>query len=134
MPIWMTKQQSTPNIDPGAYTLELTNVREVLVDDFDTPGQKAERIELTFTIRNHSGKWQDASFTDLCTPRLGPKSKLGQVLTALNGGAAIPDGDIDLEAFIGRRMQAAIRRKDNGFNQLIAETAVPIEPADGQDV
>src|SRR5215211_4039982 len=113
MAVFVTKTQSAPNIDGGNYTLELANVREVQVDDFDNPGQKTARIELTFTIRDHP-KWDGKQFTDLCTPRLGPRTKLGQILTVLNGGMAIPDGDIDLEAFIGRRMQATIKRKDNG--------------------
>ena len=129
MPLLVTKQQSAPNIDAGTYTLELTNVREVQVDDFETPGEKAPRIELSFAIHEHP-RWDGKQFTDLCTPRLGPKSKLGQVLTALNAGENVPDGDVDLEAFIGRRMQAAIRRKDNGFNQVIAETAAPVGSGD----
>jgi hypothetical protein len=125
----VTKQQSAPNIDAGTYTLELINVREVQVDDFETPGEKALRIELTFTIHEHP-RWGGKQFTDLCTPRMGPKSKLGQVLTAMNGGEDVPDGDVDLETFIGSHMQAAIRRKDNGFNQVIAETAAPVGSGD----
>jgi hypothetical protein len=123
-PIWITKQQA---IDGGSYMLELASIREVQVDDWDNPGQEASRIELTFTIRNHA-RWDGKQFTDLCTPRMGSKSKLGQIMTALNGGMVIPDGDHDLEAFIGRRMRATIRRKENGYNQIIAETAVPLEP------
>ncbi len=128
-PIWVTKQTAAPNIDPATYALELTGVRQVDVEDFDNPLERAARIELTFAVRGHP-RWEGASFTDLCTPRMGPKSKLGQVVTALNGGAPLPDGDVDLEAFVGRRLQATIRRKDNGYNQIIAETAVPLEPAD----
>jgi len=128
-PIWVTKQQTVPNIDPGTYTLEVANVREVQVDDFDFPSQKTDRIEITFIIRDHP-QWGGKQFTDLCTPRLGPKSKLGQIMTALAGGVAIPEGDVDVETSIGRRMQAAIRRKENGFNQVIAETAVPVHPRD----
>jgi hypothetical protein len=127
-PVWVSKQTAAPNIDPGSYVMELVNVREVQVDDFDFPGQKVARIELTFTIREDAA-WEGAQFTDLCTVRLGPKSKLGQIMSALNGGVPMPDGDIDLETAIGRRMRAAIRRKDNGFNQVIAETAVPLDPA-----
>src|SRR5215213_920731 len=128
-PIWITKQQAAPNIDGGSYILELASIREVRVDDWDNPGQEASRIELTFTIRDHA-RWEGKQFADLCTPRMGPKSKLGQIMTALNGGIVIPDGDIDLETFIGRRMQATIRRKDNGFNQIIAETAAPYDSDD----
>jgi hypothetical protein len=127
-PIVVSKKQAAPNIDGGTYTLELAEVREVQVDDWENPGQKASRIELTFTICDPSSRWDGKQFTDLCTPRMGPKSKLGQIMTALNGGMAIRDGDIDLEAFIGRRMQAAIRRKENGYNQIFAETAVSLEP------
>jgi hypothetical protein len=125
MSLTLTKQPSAPSIDAGTYVLELTSVREVEVDDFDHPGQKADRVEVTFTIRDHP-RWQDATFTDLATPRLGPRAKLGQIMTALNGGLALPDGEVDLETFLGRRLQATIRRKDNGYNQIIAETAVPL--------
>jgi len=128
-PIWVTKQQAAPNIDGGSYILELDSVHEVEVDDWDNPGERASRIELTFTIRDHA-RWGGKQFTDLCTPRLGAKSKLGQIMTALNDGIPIPDGDIDLEAFIGRRMQATIRRKENGYNQIIAETAALLESDD----
>ena len=128
-PIVISKKQAAPNIDGGSYPLELADVREVQVDDFDNPGQKASRIELTFTIGGPS-RWEGKQFTDLCTPRLGQKSKLGQIITALNGGIPIPDGDVDLEAFIGKRMRATIRRKDNGFNQIIAETAAPHDSDD----
>src|SRR5215204_1100096 len=128
-PIWITKQQGAPNVDGGSYILALDSIREVQVDDWDNPGQEATRIELTFTICDHE-RWDGKQFTDLCTPRMGPKSKLGQILTALNGGVDLPDGDVDLETFAGRRMQAAIRRKDNGFNQVIAETAMPIASAE----
>src|SRR5215217_5133096 len=99
MPIRITKQQSAPNIDAGTYKLQLANVREVEVNDPDNLGQKADRIELTFSITDHprlSGK----VFSDLATPLLGPRSKLGQVIRALNGGAEIPDGEVDLETFI----------------------------------
>jgi hypothetical protein len=130
--VLVTKQQSAPNIDGGSYTLELTSVRMALVEDFNNPGQKAERVELTLTICDHP-QWDGKSFTDLCTSRLGPRSKLGQIITALNSGVALPDGNIDLEAFIGQRMQATIRRKDNGFNQIIAETATPLEAVDRHD-
>jgi len=131
-PVWVTKQQAAPNIDPGTYALELSSVREVDVADFENPGETASRVEPTFTIRNHP-RWEGIQFTDLCSLRTGPKSKLGQIFTALNGGVSLPDGDIDLEAFIGRRMRATIRRKDNGYNQIIPETAVPIEVADGEE-
>jgi hypothetical protein len=124
MPLVVTKQQATPNIDAGTYTLELTAIREVQVSDFDNPGEKTNRIELSFVIRDHP-RWQGATFTDLATPRLGSRAKLGQIMTALNDGVDVPDGDVDLETFIGRRMQATIRRKDNGYNVVIAETAVP---------
>jgi hypothetical protein len=129
MPTWITKQQGAPNIDGGSYTLELANVREVQVDLDKSGEEKEARIELTFTVCGHP-RAEGKQFTDLCTPRLGPKSKLGQIMTALNGGMVFPDGDIDLEAFIGRRIHATIRRKENGFNQIIAETAVPLEPVD----
>ena len=128
-PIVINKQQTAPNIEGGSYTLEFASVREIQVADFESPGEQTLRIELTFTIHDHP-RWEGKQFTDLCTPRLGPRSKLGQIMTALNGGMPIPDGDIDLEAFIGRRMQATIRRKENGFNQIIAETAVPLQPDD----
>ena len=113
MPLVVTNQQATPNIDPGTYTLELTAIREVQVSDFDNPGEKTNRIELSFVIRDHP-RWQGATFTDLATPRLGSRAKLGQIMTALNDGEDVPDGDVDLETFIGRRMEAAIRRKDTG--------------------
>jgi hypothetical protein len=131
-PVWVSKQTAAPNIDPGSYVLELINVREVQVDDFDNPGQKAARIELTFAIREDAAR-EGAQFTDLCTVRLGPKSKLGQIMSALNGGMPVPDA-IDLETAISRRMRAAIRRKDNGFNQVIAETATPVAPVDSDKV
>lgn len=124
MPLVVTKQQATPNIDAGTYTLELTAIREVQVSDFDNPGEKTKRIELSFVIRDHP-RWQGATFTDLATPLLGSRAKLGQIMTALNDGVDVPDGDNDLETFIGRRMQAAIRRKDTGYNVVIAETAMP---------
>ena len=98
---------------------------------FDNPGETVPRDELTFTIRDHP-RWEGKQFTDLCSPRLGPKSKLGQIYAALNGGVPVPDGDIDLEAFLGQRVQATIRRKDNGYNQLIAETAMPVDAAGGE--
>lgn len=132
MPIRITKQQSAPNIDSGTYELQLTNVRELQINDPDNLGQKADRIEITFTITDHprlSGK----VFSDLATPLLGPRSKLGQVIRALNGGAEIPDGEVDLETFVGRRMLATVRRKDSGYNSVIPETALPLEPNHPQD-
>src|SRR5215211_4878515 len=132
MPIHITKQQSAPNLESGTYALQLASVRQVQVDDFDNPGELADRIELTFAITDHpsvSGK----TFSDLATPRLGPRSKLGQVIRALNGGAEIPDGEVDLEIFVGRRMQATIRRKDSGYNSVIPETAHPLDLDPPQD-
>jgi hypothetical protein len=126
MPIRITKQQSAPNLEPGTYRLQLANVREVQVSDPDNLGEMADRIELTFSIADHprlSGK----VFSDLATPLLGPRSKLGQVIRALNGGVELPDGEIDLETFVGRSMQATIRRKDSGYNSVIPETALPLD-------
>ena len=116
----------------GSYTLELVSVRDVQVDDFDQPGLKASRIELTFVIRQDP-QWDGKQFTDLCTPSLGPRSKLGQIMNALNGGVEVPDGEVDLEVFVGRRLQATVRRKDNGYNQIIAETATPLGLAGDED-
>jgi hypothetical protein len=129
--IRLTKNQGAPRIDPGSYTLELVNVRNVQVDDFDEPSLKASRIELTLVIRQDP-RWDGKQFTDLCTPSLGSRSKLGQIMNALNGGVEIPDGEVDLETFVGRRLQATVRRKDNGYNQIIAETATPLGLADDE--
>ena len=86
-PICLIKQQGAPKIDPGTYTLELLSVREVQVDDFDHPGQKADRIELTFAHSTGSRSGTASSSRICARPRLGPRSKLGQIMTALNGGS-----------------------------------------------
>ena len=128
-PVLITKHQEAPNIDSGSYLLRLASVRQVQVDDFERPGERVERIELGFEVLDHP-RWSGAQFTDLCTPRLGSKTKLGQLASALNAGSALPDGDVDLEDFLGKRVRASVRLKANGFNQVIAETAVPVEPTD----
>ena len=128
-PVTVSKQRSAPSIAPGSYVLELTGVRQVAVDDLDHPGQKVERIELDLAIRDHP-RWGGARFTDLATPLLGPRSKLGQVVTALRGGVEPPDGELDLEDYVGHRFQATVRRKENGFNAVVPDTALPLEGTD----
>jgi hypothetical protein len=128
-PVVVSNTNSAPRIDPDNYILALRRVRKVEVNDFDNPGQKAERIQLTFVICDHP-RWGGAEFADLCTEFFGPRSKLGQILTALNNGVPIPSGQIDLETFVGRRMQATIRRTDTGYNRVVPETALPLERVD----
>src|SRR5215212_4015012 len=95
-PVVITNNNPAPGIDPGNYSLELTRVREFQVNGFENPAQKEDRIELTFAIRDHP-RWGGVEFADLCTVHLGPRSKLGQITAALNGGVPLPTGDVDLE-------------------------------------
>ena len=132
MPVIITNTNAAPGIDPGSYVLELIRVREIQVNDFEHPGLKVDRIELTFAIRDHA-RWGGAEFADLCTVHLGPRSKLGQITTALNGGVAVPTGEVDLETLVGRRMLATVRRKDSGYNSVIPETVLPLDPTHPQD-
>jgi hypothetical protein len=128
-PVIVTNTNAAPGIDPGNYLVELIRIRLIEINDFENPGQKVMRIELVLRILDHP-RWAGAEFSDLCTVSFGSRSKLGQLLAALNGGVPIPPGDIDLEMFVGRRMRATIRRKDTGYNSVIPETAVPVDPAD----
>jgi hypothetical protein len=121
-----------PGIDPGIYTLELMGVRETQGSNFENPALIEDRIELTFAIRDHA-RWGNAEFADQCTVQFGPRSKLGQITTALNGGVPLPFGQVDLETLVGRRMKATIRRKDSGYNGVIPETALPLDSKDPQD-
>ena len=41
--------------------------------------------------------------------------------------------EVDLETFVGRRLRATVRRKENGYNQIIAETAAPLGLAGDED-
>jgi hypothetical protein len=123
---------SAPAIDSGGYILELIRVRERQVNGFENSAQKEDRIELTFAVRDHP-RWGSAEFTDLCTVHLGVRSKLGQITTALNGGVPLPTGEVDLETLVGRRMHATIRRKDTGYNNVIPESARPVDSNHPQD-
>jgi hypothetical protein len=129
MAVIVSNTNSAPRIDPGSYIVELRRVGKVEVNDFDNPGQKAERIQLTFVICDHP-RWGGTEFADLCTEFFGPRSKLGQILTALNNGVPIPSGQIDLETFVGGRMQATVRRTDTGYNRVVPETALPLDRMD----
>ena len=131
-PVVINNSNSAPGIDPGSYILELIRVRGIQVNGFENSGQKEDRIEPTFSIRDHP-RWGGAEFSDLCTVHLGARSKLGQITTALNGGVPLPTGEVDLETLVGRRMKATIRRKDSGYNSVIPETASPVDPNDPQD-
>ena len=68
-PILVTKQQSAPNIDPGSYVMALVNVREVQVDDFENPGQKADRIASTTAPSASRCSWARAHRLALSTSR-----------------------------------------------------------------
>jgi len=129
MAVIVSNTNSAPRIDPGSYIVELRRVGKVEVNDFDNPGQKAERIQLTFVICDHP-RWGGAEFADLCSESFGPRSKLGQILTALNGGVPLPTGEIDLETYVGRRMRATVRRTDTGYNRVVPETVLPLERVD----
>ena len=131
-PLIINNTNSAPGIDPGSYVLELTGVRQVEVNDFDNPGQKAARIQLAFRIADHP-RWGGAEFADLCTVFFGRRSKLGQILAALNSGVPVPAGEIDLEAFVGRRLRATVRRTDAGYNRVVPETALPLDHSDRED-
>jgi hypothetical protein len=131
-PLIVNNTNSAPGIDPGNYVLQLTSVREIEVNDFDNPGQKAARIQLAFRIVDHP-RWGGAEFADLCTVFFGRRSKLGQILAALNSGVPVPAGEIDLEAFVGRRLRATVRRTDAGYNRVVPETALPLDQNDPED-
>ena len=131
MPVIINNSNSAPGIDPGTYTLELRRVQEVEVNDFDNPGQKAVRIQLTFEICDHP-RWGGTQFADLCTVHFGPRSKLGRILVVLNNGMPIPTSEIDLETFVGRRLSATVRRTDSGYNRVVPETALPLDRMDGE--
>jgi hypothetical protein len=132
MPLIVSKNPPAPPIDPGGYVLELRRVEKVWVNDPNNLGQKVERIQLTFVIRDHL-RWGGAEFTDLCTEFFGPRSKLGQILTALNNGVRIPSGEFDLESFVGRRMCATVHRTESGYIRVVPETALPLDGTDRDD-
>jgi hypothetical protein len=127
-PVIITK----PGIDPGTYTLELMRVRETQGANFENPALIEDRIELTFAIRDHA-RWGNTEFADKCTVQFGPRSKLGRITTALNGGVPLPFGQVDLETLVGRRMKATIRRTDSGYNSVVHETVLPLDSKDPQD-
>lgn len=56
---------------------------------------------------------------------LGERAKLAKFLKAFNGGTAIAPGEsIDLDSFVGKRIDAILEKNEKGYLRVTAPTAI----------
>ena len=110
--------------DVGFYTFELTDVREPRTEPNPfKEGEMRTSIALEWTIRGDE-EFDGVDFLNFYTLSLHEKANLTPFVLALRGGKAFEeDEDLDLEEYIGRKIQGTITHREkkdkSGFRPII---------------
>ena len=108
MPIIVSKMDYE-NPDPGLGGGELHAVKDLGIQDYGNGPEPM--LELEFATDQMNSKGTDSlKVRTLCTKKLGRKTKLLAIATALLDGQPVPN-DLDVESLIGKRCQLLISLK-----------------------
>lgn len=121
--ITVTQGASSIQIDPGVYSVTLTDIsdpRTVTAQRGPNAGREINLIDWSFAL-------EDGTVIDASTSTAsGPKSKMYAFLTALFGGQAPPVGtQLEKEQLIGRMALATITIDEGGWPRIVNLGALP---------